>query len=55
MNDELKRYLDGIEARIMVAIDRLRGELTAEIEMHAGEKRIDAVARKLDGLDGFGS
>lgn len=51
MDDDLKRYLDAMEARIIGAIDRLRAELASEVEVHVGEKRVDAVARKLEGLD----
>ena len=49
MDDDLRNYLNAMEARIMMAIDRLRTELTSEVEMHAGEKRLDPVARKLEG------
>ena len=51
MDDDLKRYLDAMEARIMRAIGHLRTELTSEVELHVGEKRVDAVARKLDGIE----
>jgi hypothetical protein len=49
MDDELKQHLAAMEARIMAAIERLRADLTREVEVHAGEKRIDPVARKLEG------
>lgn len=51
MDDELKRYLDAMEARITGAIDRLRVELASEVEVHVGEKRVDPVARKLEGSE----
>jgi hypothetical protein len=51
MDEELKRYLDAMEARITGAIDQLRAELASEVEAHVGAKRVDPVARKLDGLD----
>lgn len=51
MDVELKRYLDEMEARIMAALDRMRADLMVDVESHAGEKRVDPVARKLDGQD----
>lgn len=49
MDGELKQYLDAMEARIIAALDRLRSDLIVNIESHAGEKRVDAVSRKLEG------
>ena len=49
MDAEIKQYLDAMESRIMAALERLRGDLAADVELHAGEKRVDAVARKLEG------
>lgn len=49
MDIELKQYLDEMEARILSALDRMRADLISDVELHAGEKRVDAVARKLDG------
>ncbi len=51
MDQELMRYLDAMESRILGAIDRLRAEIASEVERHVGDKRVDAVARKLEGLD----
>ena len=46
MDDELKRYLDGITADIRIAMGRMESRIMAALK--SPEVRLDAVAQKLE-------
>ena len=50
LDDELKRYLDGIAADIMTAMGRMESRIMSALK--SPEVRLDAVARKLEGEEG---
>jgi hypothetical protein len=50
MDDELKRYLDGMTADIMTAMGRMESRIMSALK--SPEVRLDAVARKLEGEEG---
>jgi hypothetical protein len=50
MDDELKRYLDGMTADIMTAMGRMESRIMSALR--SPEVRLDAVARKLEGEEG---
>lgn len=50
MDDELKRYLDGMAADIMTAMSRMESRIMSALK--SPEMRLDAVAQKLEGEEG---
>ena len=49
MDDELKQYLDAIEARILLAGVQMESRLIAALNTR--ERQLDPIARKLEGVN----